>query len=68
MNDTGQQHMVELFLDILSKSTGLQVQKLSLESEWAQTGPDVLRSTKLEEYIDKVRLRIRRVLANDADD
>lgn len=68
MKNAGQQRMVELFLDILSESTGLEVQKLSLESEWAKTGLEDLRGTTLEEYLDKVCLVTRTVLAKDPRD
>lgn len=51
-----QQHMIDHFLDILANSTGVHVQRLSLESEWSRTGPESVRGMTLSKYLDMVCL------------
>lgn len=55
MRNKQQQRMIDLFLEILTNSTGVQVQRLSLEAEWSRTGPEGVRDMTLSKYLDMVR-------------
>ena len=54
VKDEGQQKMVEAFLEALEQVLGVTHTKISLEEEWARSGPDGLRDQILEHYLDKV--------------
>lgn len=53
MGNEPQQNMVDMFLKLLEQELGVETRRISLEEEWAKSGPEQLRSTTLYEYLDK---------------
>lgn len=55
MRDSNQQNMVESFIELLRTQNLIPVKHLSLEAEWARTGPEQYRNMTLEVFLDKVK-------------
>ena len=54
MKNEGQQKILHHFVSALEDSICVKVSKVSLEEEWARTGPAKVRHLTLHQFLDKV--------------